>query len=99
MKALAAFTLAAATLCLSAPASAPFAKEGKHLSRKAARYAHARQFKRMKHAIKRQRTIVARLQREIERKASVIGQAVRQSLGETLNKAQRIVEQSGQRKA
>jgi len=76
-----------------------FAKEGKHLSRKAARYAHARQFKRMKHAIKRQRTIVARLQREIERKASVIGQAVRQSLGETLNKAQRIVEQSGQRKA
>jgi IS5 family transposase len=76
-----------------------FAKEGKELNRKAGRYAHARQFKRMKRAIKRQRTIVTRLQREIERKASAIGQAVRQSLAQTLNKAQRIVEQSGQRKA
>ena len=40
-----------------------FAKEGKDLSRKAGRYAHARQFKRMRRAIKRQRTIVGRLQR------------------------------------
>ena len=44
-----------------------FAKEGQHLNRKAGRYAHARQFKRMKRAIKRQRTIVGRLQREMER--------------------------------
>jgi len=80
-----------------------FAKEGKELGRKAGRYAHARQFKRMKSAIKRQRTIVGRLQREIERKATttqmIIGAAVRQALGETLNKAARIVGQSGQRKA
>lgn len=75
-----------------------FAKEGKQLSRKAGRYAHARQFKRMRRAIKRQRTIVGRLQREIERKASAIGAAVRQALGETLNKAHRIWAQSGQRK-
>ena len=76
-----------------------FAKEGKDLGRKAGRYAHARQFKRMKRAIKRQRTIVGRLQREVERKASAIGAAVRQALGETLDKAARIVTQSGQRKA
>ena len=83
-----------------------FAKEGRHLSRKAARYAHARQFNRMKRAIKRQRTIVGRLQREIERKATAattattaIGAGVRQVLGETLEKAARIVAQSGQRKA
>ena len=76
-----------------------FAKEGQHLSHKAGRYAHARQFKRMRRAIKRQRTIVGRLQREIDRKASAIGAAVRQALGETLNKAHRIVTQSGQRKA
>nr|WP_255333850.1 IS5 family transposase [Thiomonas sp. FB-Cd] len=76
-----------------------FAKEGKELSRKAGRYAHARQFKRMRRTIKRQRTIVGRLQREIERKASAIGQAVREALGETLHKAQRINAQSGQRKA
>lgn len=47
-----------------------FAKEGKELCRKAGRYAHARQFKRMRRAIQRQRTIVGRLQREIERKAT-----------------------------
>lgn len=76
-----------------------FAKEGRHLSRKAGRYAHARQFKRMRRAIKRQSTIVGRLQREIERKASAVGAAVRQALDDALNKAQRIVVQSGQRKA
>ncbi len=76
-----------------------FAREGKELSRKAGRYAHARQFKRMRRAIKRQRTIVGRLQREIDRKASAIGAAVRQALGESLDKAARIVAQSGQRKA
>lgn len=76
-----------------------FAKEGKEMGRKAGRYAHARQFKRMRRAIKRQRTIVGRLQREIDRKASAIGQAVREALAETLNKARRIVSQSGQRKA
>jgi transposase, IS5 family len=76
-----------------------FAKEGKELGRKAGRYAHARQFKRMRRAIKRQRTVVGRLQREIDRKASAIGAAVREALGETLNKAHRIVTQSGQRKA
>jgi IS5 family transposase len=76
-----------------------FAKEGKELGRKAGRYAHARQFKRMRRAIKRQRTIVGRLQREIDRKASAIAVAVRQAMGETLDKAARIVAQSAQRKA
>ena len=60
-----------------------FAKEGQRLSHKAGRYAHARQFNRMKRAIKRQRTIVGRLHREIECKASVIGAAVKQALGAT----------------
>lgn len=76
-----------------------FAKEGRYLNHKAGRYAHARQFKRMKRAIKRQRTIVGRLRREIERKASAIGQAVREALAETLSKAARIAAQSAQRKA
>ncbi|AOG22113.1 IS5 family transposase [Acidovorax sp. RAC01] len=76
-----------------------FAKEGKEQARKAGRYAHARQFKRMRRAIQRQRTIVGRLQREVDRKASAIGAAVRQALSETLNKARRIAAQSGQRKA
>lgn len=48
-----------------------FAKEGPALSRQAGRYAHARQFKRMRRVIRRQKTIVGRLAREIERKAPV----------------------------
>ncbi|TSE20708.1 hypothetical protein Tigna_01901 [Tepidimonas ignava] len=76
-----------------------FAKEGQTLSRQAGRLAHARQFKRMRRVIKRQRTIVARLQREIERKASALAAAARQALTQTLHKAARIVAQSGQRKA
>jgi len=75
------------------------AKEGAQLSRQAGRYAHARQFNRMKSAIKRQRTIVGKLQREIERKASAIGAAVQEALGDTLNKAKRIWAQSASRKA
>ena len=81
------------------PLKQTFTKEGQELSRKAGRYAHARHFKRLHRAIRRQRTIVARLQREIERKASAIGAAVREALSEVLNKAQRIALQSAQRKA
>ncbi len=75
-----------------------FAKEGRQLGYKAGRYAHARQFKRMRRAIKRQRTIVARLLREIERKAAAMGESVRDALSQSLHKATRIVAQSGQRK-
>ena len=75
-----------------------FAKEGQHLSFKAGRYAHARQFKRMRSVIKRQRTVVGRLVREVERKAGVVGGAVLTSLKEALSKAQRIADQSRSRK-
>lgn len=74
-----------------------FQREGQALARQAGRYAHARQFKRMRRAIARQRTIVARLAREIERKVAHTGQALWQSLREVLDKARRIVAQSAQR--
>ena len=45
-----------------------FAKEGKTLKRQASGYAHARQFKRLKRAVKRQRTIVGKLIREVRGK-------------------------------
>lgn len=76
-----------------------FAKEGRQLARQAGRYAHARQFKRMRRMIKRQRTIVGRLQREIGRKADVLAQAVQQALAEVMSKADRLRAQSAQRKA
>ncbi len=76
-----------------------FAKEGKQLNFKAGRYAHARQYKRMRKAIKRQRTIVGRLQREVGRKMNTLSQAVQEALGNTLDKAKRLVAQTASRKA
>ena len=57
-----------------------YAKEGQLLSYKAGRYAHARQFKRMRKAIKRQSTIVGRLHCEIARKMTTLSQAVQEAL-------------------
>ena len=48
-----------------------FAKEGKTLRRKAGGYAHARQFRRLARAIKRQRTIVGKLIREVRSKLAL----------------------------
>jgi IS5 family transposase len=45
-----------------------FVKEGRELRRKAGGYAHARQFKRLRRAVKRQRTILGIVLREIHRK-------------------------------
>ena len=75
-----------------------FAKEGPTLSLQAGRYAHARQFKRMRRVIRRQRTIVGRLAREIERKAASLAQAVQAGLQEVVRKALGLVAQSAQRK-
>lgn len=76
-----------------------YAKEGRDLRFKAGRYAHARQFRRMHKMIKRQRTILGRLQREVGRKMTALGQAVQESLGHTLDKAKRLITQTGSRKA
>jgi IS5 family transposase len=45
-----------------------FVKEGKELRRKAGGYAHAKQFRRLKTTVKRQRTILGIVLREIKRK-------------------------------
>jgi IS5 family transposase len=75
-----------------------YAKEGQLLGFKAGRYAHARQFKRMRKVIKRQRTLVGRLQRKVARKMTALGQAVQETLGQTLDKAKRLVAQTASRK-
>ena len=62
-------------------------------------FAHARQFKHMRKVIKRQRTIVGRLQREVARKMGTLSQAVQQALSQTLDKAKRLVTQTVSRKA
>lgn len=45
-----------------------YAKEGKTLRRRAGGYAHAKQFRRLKQVVKRQRTILGVLMREVQRK-------------------------------
>ena len=45
-----------------------FAKEGKTLRRKAGGYAHAKQFKRLRQTVKRQRTILGVVMREVQRR-------------------------------
>ena len=53
-----------------------FAKEGKELRRKAGGYAHAKQFRRLKKVVKRQRTILGVVMREVQRKLDADTQAI-----------------------
>ncbi len=76
-----------------------YAKEGQSLGYKAGRYAHARQFRRMRRTIKRQSTIVGRLHREISRKMTPLSQAVQAALSLSIDKAKRLVAQSQSKKA
>ena len=53
-----------------------FAAEGKELRRKAGGYAHAKQFKRLRKVVKRQRTILGVVMREVQRKLDAQAQAI-----------------------
>ena len=53
-----------------------FAKEGKELRRKAGGYAHAKQFRRLRRTVKRQRTILGALMRNAQRGLESISQGV-----------------------
>ena len=53
-----------------------FAKEGKELKRRAGGYAHAKQYRRLKKVLKRQRTILGIVMREVQRKVKAAGLAV-----------------------
>ena len=70
-----------------------FVKEGKELRRKAGGYAHAKQFKRLRRAVKRQRTILGVVIREIKRKlttASTEASSTITRLNTLLERAERI---------
>jgi transposase, IS5 family len=53
-----------------------FVKEGKALRRKAGGYAHAKQFKRLRKTVKRQRTILGVVMREVQRKLETQSQTI-----------------------
>ena len=70
-----------------------FQKEGKTLRFRAGGYAHAKQFKRLRKVVRRQRTIVGILIREIQRKMSTVSAQMRMTLTLWLARAQRLVDQ------
>lgn len=73
-----------------------FAKEGQELRRKAGGYAHAKQFKRLKRTVKRQRTVLGSVLREIARKldtASTASPATVARLTTLLERAERLRKQ------
>ena len=84
-----------------------FVKEAKQLTRRAGGYAHAKQFRRMRKVINRQRTIVGRLSREIERQvakqitnqAATLSAEFKGMIKEALIKAQRLMTQTKHRKS
>jgi IS5 family transposase len=51
-----------------------YAREGKELRRKASGYAHAKQFRRLERTVKRQRTILGVVMREVQRKLDAFTQ-------------------------
>ncbi|MFG6417400.1 IS5/IS1182 family transposase, partial [Roseateles sp. DC23W] len=51
-------------------------REGQSLRRRAGGYAHAKQFKRLRQVVRRQRTILGVLLREVQRKMTTLAQSV-----------------------
>lgn len=70
-----------------------FEREGKSLRRRAGGYAHAKQFKRLRRVLKRQRTVLGRLLRDVQRQMPQLSQAARHKLQPWLQRAQRLREQ------
>jgi IS5 family transposase len=68
-------------------------REGKTLRRKAGGYAHAKQFKRLRGVLKRQRTILGRLLREVRRKMDGVAEAAKSQLDAWVQRAERIHKQ------
>ncbi|MFT7772149.1 IS5 family transposase [Roseateles sp.] len=65
-------------------------REGKTLRRRAAGYAHAKQFKRLKRVLRRQRTILGALLRDVQRKMVTLPQQAQDQLNIWLQRAERI---------
>ena len=67
-----------------------YAAESKALRRRAGGYAHAKQFKRLQAVLRRQRTILGVLLREVERKMSKLAADVKATVTPWLERAKRI---------
>ena len=70
-----------------------YSREGPRLAQQIGRFAHARQFKRMRRALKRQRTWVGRLMREVQRQLDQLSHTARCEAEALLAPAGRLIEQ------
>lgn len=71
-----------------------YARQGPRLAQQIGRYAHARQFKRMRKAIKRQGTWVGRLKRELARQLDALSIEGQHLANELIILAEQAIEQS-----
>lgn len=75
-----------------------YEREGPGLSRQAGRYAHARQFKRMRRVLRRQRTLLGRVIRDIGRKLETLEGTAQHQMRVWWERAERIWRQRPQDK-
>jgi len=72
------------------PLRQSYEKDGRQLRRRAGGYAHARQFKRLRRVVKRQRTILGRLLRDVRRKMAGLSGVAGDRLALWLSRAERL---------
>jgi IS5 family transposase len=70
-----------------------YARQGPRLAQQIGRHAHAKQFKRMRRLLRKQRTWVGRLTRELERQRDALPPVAREQADELLGLARRLLEQ------
>lgn len=70
-----------------------YEREAPGLARKAGRHAHARQFKRMRKVLRRQRTLLGRVIRDISRQLDTLEGAAREQMQVWLEQAERLFQQ------
>lgn len=67
-----------------------FEKEGRSLKRRAGGYAHAKQYRRLRRVLKRQRTILGRVMRDLERRLPELADGMKEIATLWLERAWRI---------
>lgn len=75
-----------------------YSRQGPRLSQQVGRFAHAKQYKRMRRALRKLRGFAGRLQRELERQLSQVPEAMREEAQELLALSRRFLGQLKDRK-
>lgn len=75
------------------PIRQSYARQGPRLRRQAGGYAHAKQFKRLRRVLKRQRTVLGRLLRDVQRQLAGASEAAKAALSPWLERAERLHQQ------